>query len=87
MHVDRAVLGDAPQFADFAREGMRKHRLALHQTAIAVGGLLARVAPVEQHDLLAALLQMRGDRHADHPGAENDDIGLHSTCFPAFGWK
>ena len=55
---------------------MRKNRLALHEPAIAVGGFLARVPPVDHHDLPAALLQMHRDRNADHAGAENHHIGL-----------
>jgi hypothetical protein len=76
-NIDVTVFGDAPQLGDLARERVRKHGLALHQPTIAIGGFLARIASVDEHDLLPALLQMRGDRDTHHPGAENDDIGLH----------
>jgi hypothetical protein len=53
---------------------MRKYRLALYEPAIAIRGFLARTPPVDQHDLLAALLQMHRHRDTDHAGAEHHHI-------------
>lgn len=36
---------------------------------------------VQQYDLLAALLQMHGNRYTDHPGTKNHHIGLHPGQF------
>src|ERR1051326_8781998 len=59
-----------------AETDVREHRLALHQPAIAIRRFVARRPPVDQHDLLAALLQMHRDRDADHAGAEDHYIAL-----------
>ena len=74
--IDGTVARDPPQLGDGTGKRVRKHRLALHQPAIAIGGFLARRPPVDQHDLLAALLQMHRDGDADHAGAENHHIAV-----------
>jgi hypothetical protein len=79
MDIDGAVAGDATQLRGRAGKRVWKDRLALDQSAVAVGGFFARRTPVQQHDLLAALPQMHGNRYADHPGAKNHHIGLHPT--------
>ena len=55
------IARDAPQLREFAREWMREYRLALHHAAVAIGRLFAGLAAIDQHDLLAALLQMHRD--------------------------
>src|SRR6202021_3329879 len=79
MDVDRAIARDTPQLREIPRKRVRKDRLALDQPAIAVGGFLTRLPSVDQHDLLPALLQLHGDRYADHTRAKNQHIRLHQT--------
>ena len=49
---------------------MRKQRVAFDHAGVAVGGLLARAAAVDQHHRHAALGQMQGRRGADDAGAQ-----------------
>jgi hypothetical protein len=64
---------------------VRKNRLTLDQSGIAVRRFLTRRPSVNQHHVLATLLQMRGDRNPDHSRAENHYIGLHLANLPQLG--
>jgi hypothetical protein len=59
------------------RESVGEDALALDQPGIAVGGLLGRTPPVDEHDRFAAPCQMDCGGDADDSGSENDDIRLH----------
>ncbi len=63
---------------------MREDRLALDHARIAEGRFLGRAAPVDQHHLAPALLQMQCDAHAHHAGPENNELRFHdcSTHLP-----
>ena len=64
------------------REAVRIDALALDQPGIAEGGFEPRLSPVDEEHRAAALLQVKRDRHADDPGAENDNIHAHARLRP-----
>ena len=59
-----------------ARERVGHDALALDDAGVAVARLLARAAPVDQHDGAAALLQVQGRGDTDDAGTEHDDVGV-----------
>ena len=72
----RAFERDAGELDPVRRERRRKNRIALDDAGIAVGGALARPAPVDQRNRQAALDKVDRDRGADNAGSKHDDIGV-----------
>jgi hypothetical protein len=79
MRVGGVVQRIAQQRAEIVREAVRVNALALDQPGIAEGRLLAGLAPIDEHDLTAPLLQVQRDRHADDPGPQHDCIRTHTA--------
>ena len=84
--IEPAMPRDAQQRREIAREGARPHALALDQPGIAERRFAARFAPVDQHHVAAAALQMDGDADADNSSTEynyvrqfNPRHGEHAT--------
>jgi hypothetical protein len=57
----------------------RHQRAAGDDAGIAVGGFLARIAPVDQGDLGAQALQFQGGGNAHHAGAQDGDAGIQHS--------
>ena len=55
-------------------KGRRKHGVAFDRAGVAVGGLLARRAPIEQRNGQATLRQMQSNRGADNAGTKHEGI-------------
>ena len=70
----RAFERDAQQGDGVRRKGRWKDGVALDRPRVAVGGLLARRAAIEQRDSQAALGQMQSDGGADNAGTKHDGI-------------
>jgi len=51
-------------------------RAAGNDAVIAVGGFLARIAPVDQGDLGTQALQFQGGGNAHHACAQDGDAGI-----------
>ena len=76
----RALEGNTNERAQLRGERWRKHRVALDDTGIAIGGLLAQAGAIKQRDAQAALGEMQRDRRADDAGAEHDGVrARHSS--------
>jgi hypothetical protein len=68
-----------------ARKSDRQHAAGFDQAGIAVRRLLARAAAVDERRRNPALGEMDRNRHADHPGAENEHFPLwQDWTFPRF---
>jgi hypothetical protein len=78
--VEAAPGCDTKQLAELAREGTRAHGFALDDPGIAVRGLAARLAAVDEEDAAATALQVDGDAHTDDPGTEYDRISQTSLA-------
>ena len=83
--IDSGSIRTAPARADSdlpIGEGVRKQRIAFEHASVAVGGLLAWPALVDQRDRDAALGQMQCDRRADDAGTQNQNVPAgHETIF------
>jgi hypothetical protein len=64
--------------AEFARESVRDHGLALDQSGIAETRLFACASPIDENHVTAALLQIERDAHSHHSGSEDDNIRAHA---------
>ncbi len=70
------------------RESRRKNRVALDDARIAVGGLLARGAAIDQRDAQSPFCELQRDRGADDAGTEHDGIGSsHGSILATARWE
>jgi hypothetical protein len=71
---------DLEQPGKARRKGRRQDGRALDHPGVAVGGLLAHAAAVDQRDRHSTLDELQGDRGADDAGAQHHDVGAcHSA--------
>src|SRR5262249_29211753 len=77
IRLGRALERDPQQGAKAARKRMREQRAAFNDAGIAIGGFLARPAPIDESHREPTLDEMQRNRGADDAGTEHDGI---STC-------
>jgi hypothetical protein len=64
-----------------AREGVGHHALALDDAGVAIAGLLAGPAPVDERHGASALLEMESSRDAGNTGPQHNHVGAnHMPC-------
>ena len=81
VRIGRALERDLGEPREPAGKRRRKHRVALDDAGVAVRGLLARPAAVDQRDREPAPREVQRGRDADDAGAEDDRIGArHERC-------
>ncbi len=81
--LGRAPGGHFDQRHQSARERVRQERISLDHTGIPVGRLLTGRSAIEQHNGDPALGEMQGNRGADDPGPQHDDVdSRHGDPFP-----
>ncbi len=79
--LGRALERDAQQGRPIGRKGGRKDRIAFDHAGIAVGGLLARPAAVDERRRQTALGELEPDRGADDAGPEHDGVDARHGLF------
>ena len=79
MRVDGVVHRIADERAEIMREAVGVDALALDQAGIAITGLTAGLAAIDQQHRAARLLQMQRHRNPDDARPNNDRVRTHST--------
>jgi hypothetical protein len=77
MRVDRVVQRIAQEGREIMREAIRINTLALDQAGIAEGCLFTGLAPVNEQDRPAPLLEVQRNRDPDDPGSQHSNIDFH----------
>ena len=80
VRLRRALERDPQQGGKTRREGGRKNRVAFDYAGIAVGGLLARIAAVDERDAQALPGELQRGGGADDAGAQHNDIGARHNA-------
>ena len=77
VHLRLAVEPVADEIGELLRKAHRQEAVPLDHAGIAVRGLFARRAAVDERDRLAAAQEVPRRRDADDAGAEDDRIETH----------